>query len=104
MNPLSSIPPTPPVDLSSPLRKIPSSAQDPLKDASDSPLSPPIDNVSLSLPTQEVSHYLERMSEIPDIRQTRITQIQRALTSQTYDISSEEVAEKILGELPSAEP
>lgn len=63
-----------------------------------------MDSVSLSLPTQEVSHYLERMSQIPDVRQPRITQIQRAIDSQTYVISPEELAEKILGELPSAEP
>ncbi len=60
-----------------------------------------MDTVSLSSPTQEIPHYLEGMAEIPDVRPARITQIQKALDSHTYRVSPEDLADKILQELPS---
>jgi len=60
-----------------------------------------MDVVSLSIPNQEVFHYLEQMSQIPDIRQERIIPIQKALASNSYVISPEKLADKLLQELPS---
>ena len=100
MNPLSSIPPTPPqADPPSSPQKTVSSSPDSVKEASASFSSPTIDPVSLSTPP--VSHYLEQMSRIPDVRQARITQIQEALASNSYVIPIENLADKLLQELPS---
>ena len=41
------------------------------------------------------------MSRIPDVRQARITQIQEALASNSYVIPIENLADKLLQELPS---
>ena len=103
MSPLSSISPTPPgADPSPPLKKeMVLSSQDSVKEASASSSSPPRDVVSLSTPPQEVSHYLEEMSQIPDVRQTRIAHIQKAIDSNSYVISSENLADKLLQELHS---
>jgi flagellar biosynthesis anti-sigma factor FlgM len=101
MNPLSSIPSTPPGAPSSHHKNTITPAQDSMKDAPALPSSPPTDIVSLSFPTQDLSHYLEGMAQIPDVRQARITQIQKALDSHTYGISPEDLADKILQELPS---
>jgi anti-sigma28 factor (negative regulator of flagellin synthesis) len=60
-----------------------------------------MDVVSLSTLSQEDPHYVERMSQIPDIRQSRITPIQRAIDSNSYVISPENLADKLLQELHS---
>ncbi|MDH4359925.1 MAG: flagellar biosynthesis anti-sigma factor FlgM [Nitrospirota bacterium] len=78
-----------------------SSSPDSVKGTSASSSSPSMDVVSLSIPTQEVSHYLEQMSQIPDIRQERITHIQKALASNSYVVSPEKLADKFLDELHS---
>ncbi|MDH5698612.1 MAG: flagellar biosynthesis anti-sigma factor FlgM [Nitrospirota bacterium] len=103
MNPLSSIPPTPPRDASSsPLTETVLSSHDASNDASAiSSDRARNDTVSLSAPTQEISYYLERMSQIPDIRQARIAHIQQAIDSQTYSISPEKLADSLIQELQS---
>jgi len=102
MNPISSIPPTPPQthDPSSPKETVPST-QIPAQGTPASSSSSSMDVVSLSTPTQEVSHYLEQMSQIPDVRQGRVTHIQKAIDSNSYVISPENLANKILQELSS---
>ncbi|GJL70009.1 MAG: hypothetical protein NPIRA06_26440 [Nitrospirales bacterium] len=53
-----------------------------------------------STPTPEVFSYLERMSQIPDVRQARIAHIQQAIDSQTYVIFAEKLADSLIQELP----
>ena len=102
MSPLSSISPTPPgADPPSPLKESVVPSQDSVKEVATPSSSPPRDVVSLSTPPQEVSHYLEEMSQIPDVRQTRIAHIQKAIDSNSYVISSENLADKLLQELHS---
>jgi anti-sigma28 factor (negative regulator of flagellin synthesis) len=60
-----------------------------------------MDDISLSIPTQERSHYPKDMSQIPDVRQARIAPIQRAIDSNSYVISPEDLADKLLQELHS---
>lgn len=60
-----------------------------------------MDVVSLSIPTQAGSHYLEGMAQIPDVRQSRIAPIQQAIDSNSYVISPEDLADKLLQELHS---
>ena len=102
MNPLSSIPPTPPQgDPASSLKETVLSPQDSVNDASVSPSSPPMDVVSLSTSPQEVSNYLKQMSHIPDVREARIAHIQSAIDSNSYNISPEKLADTLLQELSS---
>lgn len=101
MNPLSSIPPTPPGDASSPPPKETAlSSPDASNDVSTLASSPAKgDRLSSSTPTPEISSYLECMSQIPDVRQARIAQIQKAIDSQTYTISAEKLADSLIQEL-----
>ncbi|MDT3779735.1 flagellar biosynthesis anti-sigma factor FlgM [Nitrospira sp. MA-1] len=39
------------------------------------------------------------MSQIPDVRQARIAQIQQAIDSQTYAIAAEKLADSLIQEL-----
>jgi anti-sigma28 factor (negative regulator of flagellin synthesis) len=41
------------------------------------------------------------MSQIPDIREARIADIQKAIDSQTYSISPEKLADSLIQELHS---
>lgn len=59
------------------------------------------DVVSLSIPTQEWSHYREIMAQIPDVRESRIAPIQRAIDSKSYVVSPEDLADKLLQDLHS---
>lgn len=101
MNPLSSIPPTPPRDASSsPLTETVLSSHNTSNDVSAlSSERAGDDTVSLPTPSQEISYYLERMSQIPDVRQARIAYIQKAMDSQTYSISAEKLADSLIQEL-----
>jgi len=102
MNPISSIPPTPPRNAtSSPLTEKVLSSHDASNDVSSlsSEDRPRDDTVSLSTPTLEISSYLEGMSQIPDVRQARIAHIQQAIDSQTYAVSPEKLADSLIQEL-----
>ncbi len=57
------------------------------------------DTVSTSTAGQEISQYIETMAELPDIRKKRITQIQAALESGTYSVSSQDLADKLIQDL-----
>lgn len=101
MSPPSSIPPTPQKDAGSlvPYKSIlpspdatndvPTASSNPAKD----------DMPSLPNSTQEISEYLKRLSQIPDVRQDRIVQIQEALNAQAYDVSAEDLADSLIQDL-----
>lgn len=57
------------------------------------------DGPSPSTPTQEVTSYLERMSQIPEVRQAKIADIQKEIDSQSYTISAEKLADSLIQEL-----
>lgn len=98
----SSITPTPPqADPPSPPKTTSLPSQNETKGASDSLSDPPKDVVSLSSASEEVSYLLEQMAQVPDVRQSRITQIQEALNSGSYSPSSQKLADKILQEFRS---
>ena len=102
MNPLSSVPPTPQgADPSSPPKESVVPSQNSVKEVATSSSSPQIDVVSLSPPTQEASDYLKQMSQIPDVRIEKIMAIQKAIDSNSYDISPENLADKLLQDLHS---
>ncbi|HNP62107.1 MAG TPA: flagellar biosynthesis anti-sigma factor FlgM, partial [Nitrospirales bacterium] len=62
--------------------------------------NPAKDEGLLSLtPPPEVLSYLERISQIPNVRQARIAQIQQAIDSQTYAIAAEKLADSLIQEL-----
>ncbi len=101
MNQLSSIPPTPPGNVSSsPPKETVLSSPDISNDVSAlAPNSAKDERLTPSTPTQEASSYLERMSQIPDVRQAKIAHIQKAIDSQNYAISAEKLADSLIQEL-----
>lgn len=101
MNPLSSIPQTPPGEASlSPPKETVLSSPNVSNDVSALAPNPAKDDrLSPAAPTQEISAYLERMSQIPDVRQAKIAHIQKAIDSQNYDISAETLADSLIQEL-----
>lgn len=101
MNQPSSIPPTPPGNASSsPPKETVLSSPVVSKDVSAlASNSAKDDRLSTSTPIREVSSYLERMSQIPDVRQAKIAHIQKAIDSQTYAISAEKLADSLIQEL-----
>ena len=65
------------------------------------PSTPPeqSETISISKTSQEINQYTEAMAELPDIRKERIDQIQAALKSGTYSVSSQDLADKIIQDL-----
>ncbi len=57
------------------------------------------ETIAISQTGQEITHYIETMAELPDIRKERITQIQAALESGTYSVSSLDLADKLIQDL-----
>ena len=60
-----------------------------------------LESVSISQDGKEIHQYTEVLSNLPDIRQERIAQIQTALQKGTYTVSSEDLADKLIQELSS---
>ncbi len=97
MDPLSSTP-SPSTKASLSQAALPSSKQDSNKlisSTSDEQSEP----ISISPTSQELKQYTEIMAELPDIRKKRIDQIQSALESGTYSVSSQDLADKIIQDL-----
>ncbi len=66
-----------------------------------------LESVSISQAGKEINQYTKVLSNLPDIRQERIAQIQTALQKGTYIVSSEDLADKLIQELsgnPSDSP
>lgn len=102
MNHFSSMTPTPPqADPPSPSKTTSLPSQNETNGTSDSFSDSPKDVAFFSTDSEEVSHFLKQMSQIPDMRQSRVTQIQEALESGSYLSSSEKLADKILQEFRS---
>ncbi len=95
------MPPTPPGNAaSSPPKETVLSSPDINNDVSAlAPNSAKDDRLSTSTPIREVSSYLERMSQIPDVRQDKIAHFQKAIDSQNYAISAEKLADSLIQEL-----
>lgn len=55
--------------------------------------------ISISRTGQEIKQFIQAMAELPDVRKERIDQIQAALQSETYSVSSQDLAEKIIQDL-----
>ena len=77
----------------------------PQKDVVEHPTSPQQSNaVSISQTSQEMNQYIEAMTNLPEIRQERIAQIQIAMQKGSYVISSEDLADKLIQELSGKPP
>ncbi len=66
-----------------------------------------LESVSISQAAKEINQYTKALRNLPDIRQERIAQIQKALQKGTYTVSSEDLADKLIQELsnnPSDSP
>lgn len=101
MNPLSSITPGSSVETSSSLPKgtVLSSPDGSNEVSALAPNPVKGDGQSPSAPTLAVTSYLERISQIPDVRQVKIAEIQKAIDSQSYTVSAEKLADSLIQEL-----
>ncbi len=97
MDPLSS-PQSPATKPALSQTTLPASKQDRNKVIS-SASAEPSEPISISQTGQEIKQYTEAMAELPDIRKERIDQIQAALVSGTYSVSSQDLADKIIQDL-----
>ena len=64
----------------------------------------PSESVSLSQTGQEISHYTETMANLPNIRQEKITNIQAAIKQGSYNVSAEDLADKIIQHISNHTP
>ena len=60
--------------------------------------SPAKDTVNLSPTSQELESVLEDISHLPEIRKDRVEQIRQALNAGTYQVSSDQIADRIIQE------
>lgn len=56
------------------------------------------DQVSLSNNAKDFSSIYKMLSEVPEVRTHKVEQIKEAMKSGNYNVSSEQVAEKILSQ------
>ncbi|MDR4492932.1 MAG: flagellar biosynthesis anti-sigma factor FlgM [Nitrospirales bacterium] len=56
-------------------------------------------SIHLSPDGQNLSTYQNQMNELPEIREDRISQLQRSIEHGTYSVSAEQLAEKLVQEL-----
>jgi len=60
--------------------------------------------VAISQTGQFINQYTEAMALLPDIRQERITQIQKSLENGTYAVSPQDLADKLIQKLSDQLP
>ncbi len=77
---------------------LPASKQDGNKVTPTSP-SEKSETITISLSSQEINQYTDAMAELPDVREDRIVQIQAAIESGTYSVSSQNLADKLIQDL-----
>jgi len=56
------------------------------------------DTVNLSPVSQELESVLGNISRLPEIREDRVEQIRQALKAETYRVSSDQIADRIIQE------
>ncbi|MEW6723402.1 MAG: flagellar biosynthesis anti-sigma factor FlgM [Bacillota bacterium] len=59
----------------------------------------PVDKVTLSERAREIQHFRELVSRLPEVRQEKVEEIMQAISDGRYQVSSADVAEKLLGRL-----
>ena len=64
----------------------------------------PAASVSISEIGKEIQQYTEDIANLPDVRQDRITEIKAALEKQTYSVSSQDLADKIIQDISTQLP
>ncbi len=72
--------------------------------SNDAELAQTKESISLSPAGQEIYHYTNEMNELPDIREERITEIQRALEQSSYSVSAKDLADKMIQEISTRQP
>jgi len=56
-----------------------------------------LDEVALSTQAQGVQTAKQIISQLPDVRAEKVTQLKQAIKSGNYNVSGEDIAEKMLG-------
>ncbi len=68
-------------------------------------LSPqPEESVSLSQEEKEILDYTKAMKQLPNVRTQRIAEIQKTLSQGQYSVSAEDLADKMIQEIPTPPP
>lgn len=65
---------------------------------------PETEPISLSQTSQEIHRYTEALANLPDIRQEHITRIQKALESGTYEVSSNDLVDRLIQDILNPRP
>ena len=68
-------------------------------EASHAPLSTEASSLHLSPESQSREAYQNHMRKLPDIRQDRINQLQKAIAQGTYMVPAKKLADKLIQEL-----
>jgi len=67
------------------------------KKAGQEPVRFESDRIELSVRSREFQHLDELILSIPDVRESKVEQIRRAIESGTYNVRAEQIADKIIG-------
>ena len=59
------------------------------------------DRKSIEAELEEVEKVVREIGEVPPVRQERVEKVKRAIESSSYDVTSEEVAKKLIGRVIS---
>jgi negative regulator of flagellin synthesis FlgM len=73
------------------------SPQQPERTRKDGEIQPDSDRLELSVQSREISHLDELIRSAPDVRESRVEEVRRAIESGTYNVKAEKIAEKIIG-------
>lgn len=59
----------------------------------------PQEKVDLSTAAREIQQMKNALNEIPEVRENKVADLKSRIDNGTYDVSGEEVAKKMMGEL-----
>ncbi len=60
-------------------------------------VSPPSERVDLSSAARDIQHLRDAVSKLPDVREAKIQEVQKALKDGTYNVTADQIAGKMVG-------
>jgi len=61
-------------------------------------VSSPTERVDLSTTAKDIQQLKDALSELPDVREAKVQEVQEKLKNGTYDVSADQIAGKMVGE------
>ena len=68
------------------------------RQANSGAVSSPSERVDLSTTAKDIQHLKDSLSNLPDVREEKIQEVQKTLKDGTYNVSAEQIAGKMVGE------